>query len=198
LAQDSSHLTAQVELRQIAAAQQDRRAFAPLYDAYVDLVWRYAKSRLGTDERAADATSATFQRALAALPAFRPERRGDITTFRSWLMTIARNVVIDEARRAGSSISLEGAEADLRLVDPGRSPEEQAIAREEQRRISAALARLPDTQRQIVELRMIGMKSIEIAGMLDMSLSAVKTAHFRAVARLRDLLAERDEERGPE
>jgi DNA-directed RNA polymerase specialized sigma24 family protein len=40
-------------------------------------------------------------RAIGALRAFRPERRGNSTTFRSSLMTIARNFVIDEARTAG-------------------------------------------------------------------------------------------------
>lgn len=193
---DASWSPVDLELLQIAAAQRDRRAFAPLYEAYVDLVWRYAKSRLFTDERAADATSVTFQRVLTGLPTFLPERRGNITTFRSWLMTIARNVVIDEIRREVGSNMLDHGDIHNLLIDQSRSPEELAIAGEEQRCVNAALSKLPDTQRQIVELRMIGVKSIEIAGMLGMSLSAVKTAHFRAFVRLRDLLADMDEQCG--
>lgn len=184
------------EMEQIEAARRDPRAFAPLYEAYVDLVWRYAMRRLGNSERAADVTSATFTQALKALPTFRPQRRGDTTTFRSWLMTIARNAVVTELRRDRAVAMLDDSRADTWLTEGQPSPEECAIADEEQRRVMAALGQLPPTQRRIVELRLAGMKAAEIADVLDMSVSAVNTAHFRAYARLRDLLAERDEPRG--
>ncbi|HYI25780.1 MAG TPA: sigma-70 family RNA polymerase sigma factor [Thermomicrobiales bacterium] len=183
------------ELDLIAAAQADPRAFAPLYETYVDLVWRYALNRLGDQQRAADATSVTFQRAITALPKYRPQRRGDATTFRSWLMTIARNVVIDETRRARPTSPLDDPASERWLTDPAPGPEEQAVAADERRRINRALARLSTTPRQIVELRLIGMNGREIADTLGMSESAVKTAHYRAIARLRDLLAD-DETNG--
>lgn len=178
------------ELEQIEAARRDPCAFAPLYEAYVDLVWRYAMGRLADPERAADVTSATFAQALKALPDFRPQRRGDATTFRSWLMTIARHAVISELRRDRPARSLDDPLITGELVDGQPSPEEHAVARAEQERVLAALAQLPSTQRRIVELRLAGMKAAEIAGILDMSISAVNTAHFRAYARLRDLLSE--------
>lgn len=187
---------AESEIAAIEAAQRDVRAFAPLYETYVDLVWRYAMSRLADHERAADATSTTFQRAMTALAHFRPERRGDGTTFRSWLMTIARNVVIDSARAEHPMSSLHEPAVQRGLVDGQPLPEDHSIALEERRRVTRALSRLPETQRQIVELRLIGMKSSEIAGLLAMSLSAVKTAQFRAYARLRELLAEPEEDQG--
>lgn len=184
------------ELEQIDAARRDPRAFAPLYDAYVDLVWRYALRRLGNEDRAAEATSMTFTRALAALPAFHPRRRGDSTTFRSWLMTIARHVVIDLVRCERSDASLDEPGMQPRLIHDGPTPEEAALASEEQRRVQQALGRLPATQRQIVELRLIGLRTAEIADILGMSQSAVNTAHFRAYARLRDLLEEPNDEQG--
>jgi RNA polymerase sigma-70 factor, ECF subfamily len=181
---------AALELELIAAARLDPRAFAPLYEAYVDLVWRYAMTRLGNRERAADATSLTFQRALSGLPSFEPERRGDTTTFRAWLMTIARNVVIDETRRAQPTASLDDDAVQPWLVDRQRGPETSAVDADERRRIDRALSQLPAVQRQIVELRLAGWKGVEIAALLGKSESAVKTAHFRAYATLRDLLAE--------
>jgi RNA polymerase sigma-70 factor (ECF subfamily) len=185
---------AERELAWIAAAKDDPRHFAPLYEAYVDLVWRYALNRLGDPQRAADATSLTFQRALTALPHFAPQRRDEGTTFRSWLMTIARNVVIDEATRRRPITPLDDPAAQRWLVDRQRGPEALAIAADERRRVQAALTHLTGTQRQIVELRMIGMKGIEIAGLLGMTESAVKTAYFRAAARLRDLLKEPEDQ----
>lgn len=178
------------ELAQIAAAKTSAKAFAPLYEAYVDLVWRFMLSRLGEQQRAADATSLTFQRALTAIPSYQPQRRGDSTSFRPWLMTIARNVVIDESRRARPALPLDDMAAQHWLVDQQPGPEAHAVAADERRRVIRALDRLPEKQRQIVDLRLIGMKGAEIAGMLGMTEAAVKTAHFRAMTRLRDLLAE--------
>jgi RNA polymerase sigma-70 factor (ECF subfamily) len=177
------------ELRQVEAARINIDAFAPLYEAHVDLVWRYAMSRLGNQHRASDATSITFQRAIAALPRFQPRLREDGTTFRAWLMSIARNVVIDEARRQQRETSLDQSITRHALVDTARSPEAQAIASDERRLVMAALDQLPQIPRQIVELRLVGMKVAEIADILGMSQSGVKTAHFRAYARLRDLLS---------
>jgi RNA polymerase sigma-70 factor (ECF subfamily) len=178
------------EPEQIERARHDPAAFAPLYEAYVDLVWRYAMSRLGDAERAADATSQTFIQAITALPVYRPAPRADGAAFRAWLMTIARNVVIDEVRKARPTAALDAPVAQPWLVDDERSPEASAIAAAERQRIEQALAHLPETQRKIVELRAIGMKGAEIATLLDMSLAAVKTANHRAYARLRDLLSD--------
>lgn len=184
------------ELEQIEAAREDPRAFAPLYEAYADLVWRYALRRLGNPERATDVTSATFAQALKALPSFRPQQRGDMTTFRSWLMTIAHNAVVNELRQHRPSAPLDAPSVQRWLIDGKPSPEECAIANEEQQRILTALAQLSTNQRRIVELRLAGYKSAEIADILQMSISAVDTAHFRAYARLRDLLVEPDDQRG--
>jgi len=184
------------EVLQVEAAIVDPRAFAPLYEAYADLVWRYAMSRLGDPDRAADATSITFARALAALPRFRPRAGNGGSPFRAWLMTIARNAVIDEVRREHPAPSLDDPAVQPWLTDGQRSPEDLAIAGDERRRVERALARLPAAQRRIVELRLIGLRSAEIAGVLEMSQSAVDTAHFRAYARLRDWLAEPDDHGG--
>lgn len=176
------------ELANIAAAKEDPHAFAPLYRRYVGLVYHYALGRLRDPHRAEDATSQTFTRALQALPSFERERRADGTTFRSWLMTIARNTVIDAARRQRPTDSLDSARS--ALSDPG--PEHAAIASSEQARVHVAIAQLPETQRQIVELRLVGLKGTEIADVLDMSAGAVKTANYRAYQRLRELLRETD------
>jgi len=184
------------ELAQIEAARHDRRAFAPLYDAYVGLVWRYAMRRLGDADRAAEVTSVTFARALAGIASFRPRSHGVDTGFRAWLMTIARNALIDSVRRERPSASLDDPAVAASLVDDAPSPEGAAVAAEERRRVFDALACLPPAQRRIVELRLAGLKSAEIAEALGMTVSAVNTAHYRAFARLRDLLADADVTRG--
>lgn len=177
------------ELARIEAARRDRRAFAPLYEAYADLVWAYAMRRLGDADLAAEVTSVTFARALEALPNFQPRADARGTTFRGWLMTIARNTLVDIVRLERPAASLHDPYIQPELIDGDRNPEEIALADEERRRVVAALRQLPSSQRRIVQLRLAGLKSAEIADELGMSVSAVNTAHFRAFARLRDLLA---------
>lgn len=172
----------------IEAACRDPRAFAPLYDAYVDIVWRYAMSRLGDRDRAMDATSQTFSRALAALPRFQMPAVGEDSAFRSWLMTIARNVVMDDLRQHQRVVSLDDPNLGAWVVDHRQLPEDLALATEEQQQVLAAISQLSLVQQRIVRLRLIGMKSAEIADILGMSVSAVDTAHFRAYARLRTFL----------
>src|SRR5665811_2393962 len=105
-------------------------------------------------DRAADATSQTFIRALTALPGFSPDPDNPGATFRAWLFTIAHNVVTDMHRRNRHHASLDAPDRDgnadaTHLLDPGRSPEAQAIARDEARQLRAMLAVLPDRQRRI-------------------------------------------------
>ena len=56
----------------------------------------FATSR--SEDDAADLTAVAFERALAAMPRYRPTGGG----FRAWLLRIARNAAIDAGRRASA------------------------------------------------------------------------------------------------
>ena len=162
----------------------DREAFATLYARYVESVYRYCFHRLGDPTVAEDATSQVFVRALAALPRYR--ERG---SFRSWLFAIAHNVVSDllrRSRRAG--VDLDGP-LDEDVVDPAPSPEEAAVAALAADSLHALLTALPEDQRCVLELRLSGLSSPEVGRVLGRSPTAVRSLQFRAVERLRRLLA---------
>ncbi len=182
------------ELAIIERAQSDPQAFAPLYQRYAPIVHAYCQRRLSHPEVAADATSQIFTKALTGLHRFTPDRARPGSTFRSWLFTIAHNVVIDSRRRHRAHLSLDtddaarGYSASPHLTDRTASPEELAIRADEARGVRLMLERLPDRQRQIVELRLAGLTGVEIARALSMSEPAVKSAQFRAYTTLRGLL----------
>lgn len=140
-------MNAQDELHHIQQAQRSASAFTPLYEQYVSLVWNYSLARLRDPERAADATSTTFLKAMYALPRYKPATRGAQTTFRSWLMTIARNVVLDELRRRPTS-PLDDRE--YQIPSPEAGPEEIAIARDRRQQLRAAYAQLSDQQQDVL------------------------------------------------
>ena len=162
----------------VIAAQRDPRAFAPLYLRYVDAVYGYCHRRLGTKEVAEDATSLVFAKALAALPRY----RSDGGTFRSWLFTIAHNVVVDSQRTAPPTHPI----AEMRTSEPG--PDEVVLAIEEKHTIRTLLAEMAPDQRRVLELRLAGLTTAEISTALGRRPGAIRAIQFRAVTRLRELL----------
>lgn len=161
----------------VLAAQADRRAFAPLYERYVTPVYRYCYHRLGHREAAEDATSLIFTKALAALSRYQPAGG----SFRSWLFVIAHNTVTDVARRSRPTALL----TDGAVVSEAIGPEAAVITDLAQREFHQHLAALPEEQRRVMELRLSGLSSPEVAVILGRSATAVRSLQFRAVARLR-------------
>jgi RNA polymerase sigma-70 factor (ECF subfamily) len=183
--EDDSNRAGETEPTLLAQAQADVRAFAPLYRHYYPAVYGFCLNRLANHDLAEDAAAITFTRCIAALPDFSPDPHREGSSFRSWLFTIARNVVIDHQRRTRHYLPLDNA---LPLRHPGESPEDQAIHHEQAIRLRSILAHLPDRQRWIVELRLAGLTGAEIAATLGTSLPAIKSAQTRAYATLRTLL----------
>lgn len=165
-------------------AQDDPAAFAALYVRYVDLVYRFCYRRLGNRTAAEDATSRIFERALRALPKYRAG------SFRSWLFTIARNTITD-LYRSGREDRWEHPIPDtwdIRDERPG--PEQQSIDADNGLWVRGLLIHLTEDQRRVVELRLAGLNDTEIAAVLGRSRGSVRTIQFRAIRKLRALVAE--------
>ena len=167
----------------VVRARHDRQAFAALYDAYVDPVYRYCFRRLGSREGAEDATSLVFAKALAALP----EYRDDNPSFRAWLFAIAHNVIADELRARRPDRPLTTLDD---VASQSSTPEEVVARSEEHHTLRALLTLLPPSEARLLELRMAGLSGAEIASVLGMTPGAVRVAHHRAVAHLRAFLIE--------
>lgn len=173
----------------VALARSDPAAFDAIYHRYHGQLVRYCNRRLGDDDRAAEATAHVLAKAWANLDRFHGS--GPIS-FRAWLFTIANRTVTDEHRRR-RWLPLDRAE-DLPDGNVTHLPGPAAERAERRAALRAALARLPEDQRRIVELRLSGLDGVEIAAVLGRSHAAVKSSQFRAYARLRELLRGLQEE----
>jgi DNA-directed RNA polymerase specialized sigma24 family protein len=80
------------------AARSDPAAFGLLYDRHRLTVFRYLRTRTVDEDDAAELTAVTFERALTAMPRYRPTGGG----FPAWLLRIARNAAIDAGRRVSA------------------------------------------------------------------------------------------------
>lgn len=160
----------------------DRTAFEEIYRRYTRPVLGLALRRLGDRGRAEDA----LQEAFAAV--WRSAATYDRTRGRggAWLYTVARNAIVDGARRRPEP-PVETPE------EPSNEsgPDEQAEAAWLSWRVHAALEHLPEQERPVIELAYWGgLSQSEIAERLDVPLGTVKTRTRSALGRLADLLEE--------
>lgn len=172
------------------AARHDPDAFAAVYARFSDRVHAYALQRLHDPDLAADITSTVFTRALASLPDFeqRESSPNSDSAFEGWLMTIARNAIIDHVRANKRLTILDAATYRTHLTGTSPDPSSAAVAPDERERLLDALQKLNSTQQRIVLLRLQGWNGVEIAELLGMSHGSVRVAQHRAYARLRELL----------
>ncbi len=88
------------------------------------------------------------------------------------------------------------AELASRLVDSASGPLQHLLRQELRQRVRAALARLPEHDREVLVLRNLEELSVaDTAQVLGISQGAVKVRHLRALRRLRALLGETEQER---
>ncbi len=160
-------------------AQADPRAFTALYERYVGPVYAYCLIRLNDREAAEDATSEVFVKALAGLSGY---RNG---VFAAWLFQIAHNAVVDAQRKRRPDTLTD---ANI-LPALGPSVEDAAVERITRQDLRAALTQLSEEQRTVIEMQCAGWPGPRIAAALGKSLTAVRMLRFRAVERLRELIA---------
>ena len=153
--------------------------FARAYDEHVWRVYGFLAYRLRDRDVAEDLTQATFERALRAWSRFDPRRASE----RTWLLTIARNLMIDHHRADRSDRHVE---IDERVMPTVAGPEERSTASPE---LAEALAKLTDRDREVIALRFGGdLTGPEIADLTDLSLANVQQILSRSLRKLRLLL----------
>lgn len=157
-------------------------------------LFSFCYRRLGDAEQAHDACGRIMLKALNGIESFTPHPERPGATLRAWLFRIARNDLIDFQRTNKWTHSLDRRDHEgNRMHDPPdarRGPEAIVLANEADAHVRLMLHRLPDSQRSIVELRLAGLTGDEIAQTLNRTLSAVKSAQYRAYQKLRDLLSD--------
>lgn len=173
----------------------DQRAFECLVNRYQRSLASYIGGFLKDGEQAADVLQQVYLQLYLSLPTL-------LTTvsMRGWLFQVARNRCLDELRRrrrAQASFSTlawaageEGLSPIETIPDPDPLPEEVAERIEVSRSLQEAIATLPPRLRPVVYLRCFReLTFAEIAGLLNLQETTVKTSFYRALSRLRRALA---------
>lgn len=167
----------------------DPETFGKAYEEYFPKVYNYVRYRVSDSAAADDLTSHTFHKALDRLSSFDSSR----AAFSTWLFAIARNAINDHLRaaRRRKMLSLSW----LRdRAGAGPDPEQALIGGEERERLLAAIASLPEKDRDILGLKYAaGKTNRAIAGLTGRSESNVGVIIHRAIGKLRRrMLAEEE------
>jgi RNA polymerase sigma factor (sigma-70 family) len=166
------------------AARSEQSALAELYDRYGRPAYGLALRVLRDDALAEDAVQDAFLALWRTAARFVPER-GKAST---WIFTLVHRRAVDLVRRE------ERRRADTIEQAPeqgGGSVEEEALLRFQRERVQNALKKLPDQQREAIELAYYGgFTQSELAERLGQPLGTIKSRMFLGLARLRELLGE--------
>jgi RNA polymerase sigma factor (sigma-70 family) len=156
------------------------------YEAYGNALYSYLRFHQSSPDLAEDLTAEVFLRALRSFHRFDPA----VGSPRAWLFRIAQNALRDHKRQARRRqvVPISGMR-DLKCEAP--SPEERLLREEEVAALLAAVANLPTNDREVIGLCYGSELSMTEAGeILGLSDSATRTRLWRALGRLRKVLAD--------
>lgn len=162
--------------------------FSRFYEQTHLAVFRYLMVLCGGSQtEAEDVTAEAFLRAWQK----RAQFSGSEAARLGWLITIARNLLIDQ-RRAGPARNV-ALPLDETLADPAVSPEELAVGSEDLQAVIEAMQDLPFGQRNMLTLRyVLGWRVKAIAAHLGLPENTVSVELRRALARLQAQLIQQE------
>jgi RNA polymerase sigma-70 factor (ECF subfamily) len=160
-------------------------AFAQLYDAYLDRVYRYIFFRVSDDQTAEDLSSQVFLKAWEGLDRYHMNG----SPFVAWLYTIAHNVVIDHYRTRRECVALDDI---VPLAATDDSLDEQIAVMFDLETMRDVLQILNEEQQQVLTLRFIAELSTEnIATIMGKREGAIRAMQMRALQMMAKHMQER-------
>ncbi len=160
----------------------DARGFTEIYNTLAGSVTRFAHSRSADDPEGI--TNEVFLAAFRNLAEF----TGNDDDLRGWIFTIARNKLIDDARRRSRRPTIVDKEPALDHSDHSDDNVERGIGTNW---VQSQLAVLTDEQRDVLMLRLVnGLTIAEIAETLGRSVGAIKALQRRGLRQLEKKLSD--------
>jgi len=159
----------------------DRDSCRTLFDDIGPMVMNFLRRRIAERSEVEDVYQETLLALFQARHTYQPSR-----PLEPWLFAIARNVAADHARRYWTRASFE----QLTDLIPERAAAEESSA---EPRLEAAMARLPEQQREaFAMLKLEGMTIEQAAARAGTSVGALKVRAHRAYKALRKIIGEED------
>lgn len=166
---------------------QDEQAFARLYDAYVEAIYRFVYVKLSSKEQAEDVTAEVFLKLWQAL-----QRGQEVRHVRGLLYKIARNLIIDVYRKRGAApetasvtFSEDETSSDTETLSDRGTGSRGIEAKADLALLLDQIAQLKDDYQDVLTLRLMDDLSFQdIAEILTKDVGAVRVLYHRALKAL--------------
>ncbi len=181
------HAAAEELLRRIAQ-HGDKRSFSELYDRFSGAVFAIILTIIKDRAEAEDALQDCFCSIWDHAEQYDPSK-GRVV---SWIMTVARNKAFDHTAKLKRQGKIATRVEEVSQEEPKITDQDafdSTVTREESHAVREALNRLPEEQRQAIQLAFIkGMTQTEVADSLDEPLGTIKARIRRGLYQMRGVL----------
>jgi len=162
------------------AKRGNQTSFKYLLDTFWLDVYKYQLKRTNSENDAEDIAIQTFSRAFDKIHIF-----DEKYVFKTWLITISKNIHIDLLRKKSSSIRIENTQEQEEkiylVVDDSPTPEDRIIREQNLAKLLRDIKLLKPKYQEVIQLRYFQELSYkEIASEINESISNVKVKLLRA------------------
>ncbi|CAM1365836.1 RNA polymerase subunit sigma-70 [Tenacibaculum soleae] len=170
------------------AKKGNQVSFNFLLDTFWASVYHYQLSKIKNDNEAEDITIRTFSKAFDKIDTF-----NEAYQFKTWLITISKNVYIDFLRKKKNSILIdttkEQEEAAFKVIDNSPSPEDKLITEQNLAKLLKDIKKLKPKYQEVINLRFFQELSYkEISEKLNEPINNVKVKLLRAKKLLAEII----------
>lgn len=170
------------------AKEGNQISFNFLLDHFWSDVYKYQLKRTNNDNDAEDITIQSFSKAFDKIDTFDESYK-----FKTWLITISKNIHIDMIRKSKASINTETTkeqEAEVyAVIDDNPTPEDKIITEQNLAKLLRDIKLLKPKYQQVIHLRYFQELSYkEIAQQIDEPMNNVKVKLLRAKKLLAEII----------
>jgi RNA polymerase sigma factor (sigma-70 family) len=170
----------QLEIKNVIAAakKQDQKAFSILFDLYWDVVYTSQLKTTQDENVAGEIALLTFSKAFDRIAQY-----DDTYAFSTWILTIGKNLSIDQMRKKQRNQEQwkEIEELETEISDAHPSPEERLIASQNLDHLLQCIQKIKEEYRQLLHLRFFeGYSYKALSEELQQPINTIKVKLMRA------------------
>jgi RNA polymerase sigma factor (sigma-70 family) len=177
-----------LEINISKAKSGDQAAFRYLLNIFWADVYNYQLKRTRSDNDAEDIAIQTFSKAFDKIDTY-----NESYVFKTWLITISKNIHIDLLRKKNTSISIETSQEQEEkvylVVDENPTPEDKIIREQNLAKLLRDIKQLKPKYQEVIQLRYFQELSYkEISDQINEPMNNVKVKLLRAKKLLAEII----------
>ena len=170
------------------AKENNQNAFSFLLNFYWDDVYKFQLKRTNNEINAEDITIESFAKAFEKINTYNQK-----FVFKTWLITISKNLHIDQLRKNKNNFDLNQLNENIQIKEISPSPEDNLINEQKLKSLKSKINKLKPHYKEVIELKCFNELSYkEISIKLNQPINNIKVKVLRAKKILFQLISEND------